>query len=245
MRPAHWFLSYDLYERHQVVARLIAAHGAQDRQVLDVGGRIGLLQKFVPCRVISVNVDGSGDVQYAGEILPFARDSFDIVVAIDTLEHIPRLQRPRFVSECLRVSRNAIMLAAPFGSPGHAEAEARLNDLFEQLTGKAHRYLSEHILYGLPDTKEIQDLIVQSEAQSFRLLFAGDYRRESRFFEAAMRSSLERGLPARLTALAWHVRSRALFNRLTLSETPLPYSNRFFLELLKPCATSSPAAPAS
>ncbi len=245
MRPAHWFLSYDLYERHAIVARLIAGHASQGQQVLDVGGRVGLLQQFTVCRVVSVNVDGSGDVQYAGRSLPFADEAFDLAVAIDTLEHMPREQRSGFVRECLRVSRKAVILAAPFGSAGHAESEAHLNQLFERLMGKAHRYLSEHILYGLPDTQQIEALVKQSGAQSSRLLFAGDYRRESRFFEAAMRGNIEKGLRERLIALAWHVRSRALLNRLHLSKSPRPYTNRFYLELFKTCVTSSPAAPAS
>lgn len=245
MKPAHWFLSYDLYERHAVVARLIAARETRGRRALDVGGRVGLLERFTACRVVSVNVDGSADVRYAGGAFPFAAGAFDVVVAIDTLEHIPRALRPEFVRECLRVSRHAVILAAPFGSAGHAETEARLNRLFEALTGRPHPYLSEHVLYGLPDMEEIQHLIAQSGAQSSRLLFGGDYRREARFFEAAAHSHHRRSLWVRLAGLWWHVRSRALFNRLELSERPTAYANRFFLELLKPCVTSSPAGPAS
>jgi hypothetical protein len=192
-----------------------------------------------------VNVDGSGDVRYGGETFPFAAGTFDIVATIDTLEHIPREQRAGFICECMRVSRHVVIVAAPFGSPGHTEAEIRLNELFERFTGKAHRYLSEHVLYGLPDAEEIQRLAASSGAQSFRLWFAGDYRREARVFEAAAYGNSQGGLRARLIALGWHVRSRAFLNRLNLVESPLPYINRFYLELLKPCVTSSPAAPAS
>ncbi|MFN4294740.1 MAG: class I SAM-dependent methyltransferase, partial [Thermoflexales bacterium] len=137
MKFANWLLPYDLFERHYVVARWLADHGLRDAnlRVLDVGGRAGLLGRFTPCSVISANVDRSGDVRCDGMALPFPNAAFDIAVAIDTLEHMPRERRPAFVRECLRVSRKAVILAAPFGSPGHAEAEARLHALFQALTG--------------------------------------------------------------------------------------------------------------
>ncbi|GIV83479.1 MAG: hypothetical protein KatS3mg052_0486 [Candidatus Roseilinea sp.] len=232
MRPAHWFLPYDLYERHQVVAQMIAWRGGEVRRILDVGGRVGLLSRFVAYPVVSVNVDGSGDVQYGGDCLPFAPASFDVVTAIDTLEHLPRERRLGFVQDCLRVARRAVILAAPFGSPGHAESEARLNALHTQLIGRPHPYLSEHIAYGLPDWDEVQMLIARSGAAESRLLFAGDYRREARHFTAAMRGRARRGWRARWEALLWHWRSRAILTPLHLSDQPQPYSNRFFMELV-------------
>lgn len=232
MKPSHWLLTYDFYERHYVVARLIAAHAHPGTIVLDVGGRLGALAQFTVCRVFSLNVDGSGDVQYAGGAIPFADRACDVVTAIDTLEHLPRERRGDFVRECLRVSRVAVVLAAPFASPGHAEAEARLSALFERITGGLHPYLSEHVRYGLPSLEEIQGWIEQSGIERYRMLFAGDYRREARFFEAALRWRSQKGLVGRLRALVWHLRSRAVCNRLRLSNHPLPYTNRFYLELL-------------
>lgn len=232
MRPTHCLLPYDFYERHYVVARLIAAYAPRG-VVLDVGGRIGALARFTPCRVLSVNVDGSGDVQYAGGTLPFADRACDVVTSIDTLEHLPREQRMSLVRECLRVSRGAVILAAPFGSAGHAEMEAHLSALFEQATGCPHRYLDEHVRYGLPGMEEIQSWIAQSGVERYQMFFAGDYRREARFFTAALRYRSAKGMMGRLRALAWHICNWAVFNRLHLSDRPLPYTNRFYLALLR------------
>jgi hypothetical protein len=248
MKPAHWLLPYDLYERHHVVARLIAAHGQRDARVLDVGGRSGLLARFISCRVMSVNVDGSGDVSCDGGYLPFVEGAFDVVTAIDTLEHLPRHRRLDFVRECLRVSAKVTILAAPFGSPEHAESEARLNRLYTALHGAPHRYLSEHVQHGLPDLSELQALIAGSGVSSWRLLFAGDYRREAAHFAAAARATALAcrggGAPARLAGLWAYARSRAIFNRLCLSESPLPHTNRFYLQLSK-AGAAPPASGAS
>lgn len=234
MKFANWLLPYDLFERHYVVARWIAdhrAHGANLR-VLDIGGRAGLLGRFTPCAVLSANVDRSGDVRCDGMALPFLNAAFDITVSIDTLEHMPRERRPAFVRECLRVSAVAVIIAAPFGSHGHAEAEARLHALFQALTGQPHPYLAEHVAYGLPDMTEIQHLATCCGARLKRLAFAGDYRREARHFAAAIRSRTQQSWRARGEALLWHWRSRALLTPLRLSNQPQPYSNRFFMELL-------------
>jgi hypothetical protein len=245
MNPKHWLISYDFFERHHVTAQLIRKRSCSIARVLDVGGRAGLLAGFTHCLVTSVNIDASADVRYDGQRLPFAANAFDAVTAIDTLEHLPRAQRVGFVRECLRVSAKAVIIAAPFGSPGHAESEAWLNRLYTALTGAPHRYLSEHVQFGLPGLAEVQELIEGSGASAWQLLFAGDYRREAAYFAAAARAAVSGGALTKLGILWVHAKSRAIFNRLHLSERPLPHTNRFYLELLKPCTTSSPAGPAS
>ena len=248
MNPKHWLISYDLFERHYVTAQLIRECRCSVARVLDVGGRAGLLAGFTHCSVTSVNVDASADVRYDGQRLPFATNAFDAVTAIDTLEHLPRHRRLDFVRECLRVSAKVTILAAPFGSPGHAESEAWLNRLYTALHGAPHRYLSEHVQHGLPDLSELQALIAGSGVSSWRLLFAGDYRREAAHFAAAARATALAcrggGAPARLAGLWAYARSRAIFNRLCLSESPLPHTNRFYLQLSK-AGAAPPASGAS
>ena len=233
MQPTKWLLPYDLYERHQVVARLIAMRHHNTARVLDVGGRCGLLAGFTFCWVWSVNIDGKGDVLADGQRLPFASASFDIVTAIDTLEHLPRHRRLDFVSECWRVSARDVIIAAPYDSPGHAEVECRLNALCLRITGQPHPYLSEHIQNGLPGQSDIQAMIERTRPASWRLCFAGDYRREAAHFAAAIQTQTKHSLLARVSGLLTYLHSRALFNRLSLTEHPTPHANRFYLLLSK------------
>jgi len=119
-------MPYDSYERHAVVSQLLleaVADSQEDTCILDVGGRVELLERFIPYRVISVNIDGSGNLSGSGCALPFVDSSFIAVVSVDTLEHLPRESRLPFLRECLRVARRYVVVAAPFGSEGHSECE--------------------------------------------------------------------------------------------------------------------------
>ena len=189
-RLVELFMPYDLYERHAVTGQLLRAKlgDCEDRVcILDVGGRADLLARFLPYRVLSVNLDGSGDFVGSGFALPFADSSFSAVVTIDTLEHMRREKRLLFLLECVRVARHCVLVAAPFGSEGHEAYEKRLNSLYRSVHGKPHCYLSEHIQCGLPDLAELDQLADDLPLQHSQLLFAGDYEWQGRWFERAIK----------------------------------------------------------
>ena len=174
-------MPYDLYERHSVVMRLL-----EDRpidNVLDVGGRAGLLGRFADYDVVALNVDGSGNVQFGGHGFPFRNCGFSAVVSIDTLEHLPRERRQAFLRECLRVSTGYVVVAAPFGSPDHVASERRIDALYRDVYGHGHVYLEEHIRYGLPTAAELEGLVAGFGAVRHRIYFAGDYVWQAKQFE--------------------------------------------------------------
>jgi hypothetical protein len=75
------------------------------------------------------------------------------VVSLDTLEHVPPSARPAFLSEARRVSTGAVVLSAPFDTPGVALAERAL---LEFITARLSPdfptavWLQEHVSWGLP-----------------------------------------------------------------------------------------------
>jgi hypothetical protein len=218
---------YDLYERHQVVVTLL--QGLPVQSVLDVGGRAGLLSRFTRYDVTALNVDGSGDVQYGGGVFPFPDGHFSAVVCIDTLEHLPKGERLDFLRECLRVAERYLVIAAPFGSPGHIDCEKRLDRLYRQVYGQPHSYLDEHVRYGLPDAAELEALSSRLGRVEHRLWFAGDYVWQGKYFERTLLLQQQRGWVSRLKAWFNHVFSLALFHPVRLQAQPYPSANRFYL----------------
>ncbi len=229
-------MPYDLYERHAVVGHFLLdalADVPADIGVLDVGGRSGLLERFIPYEVISVNIDGSGDLWGDGCVLPLVDRSFSAVVSIDALEHLPKERRLPFLQECLRVARRCAIFAAPFGSQGHAAYEKRLNELHRSARGRSHAYLSEHIRYGLPDLAEINRLVRKSGAAESRLSFAGDYVRQGKLFEQAVLGQKDGGVLSSVRSLYQYIAALALFHPVQLQDRPGARSNRFYLALHK------------
>jgi hypothetical protein len=231
---------YDLYERHAVVRRFLnEALGSvsKEHRILDVGGRAGLLGRFLPCQVVSINVDGSGDLTGSGQALPFASETLDAVVSIDTLEHLPGNQRLPFLRECLRVAQRAVVVAAPYGSREHSELERRLAREYESTYGEPHVYLAEHVAYGLPDRDDVDLWVRRLGGIRWQVAFAGDYVWQSRYFERALLRQGKRGgkrdLVAWLRGLWNQVSSWALFHAVRLEADPYPEANRLYLLLAK------------
>ena len=142
-------LPYDVYSRHQRIAELITATGS----ILDVGGSLKELRHFVNHPITTADVIG-GDIIYDGNHLPFKDKSFDIVVSLDTIEHVPALARPQFLAEALRVAKYEVIIAAPMGTLAHQQAEANLLKNYP-----LDRYLQEHVKYGLPTLIDIKDWV--------------------------------------------------------------------------------------
>ena len=227
-------MDYDAYERHSVVSRLLrAAHLAVDARVLDVGGRAALLERFTPYRVVAVNVDGSGDVLYGGGSLPFTDNACEAVVSLDTLEHVPCAARLLLLRESLRVARQCVIVAAPWGSPAHIARERELDALYTELHGTTHTYLGEHVRYGLPDADEIAAWRTALGSRA-RLYFAGDYVWQSRHFERVLRAPfMPSGWRARAKKFYTHLSARAVWHPVFLKSSPYPTANRFYLVLEK------------
>ena len=233
----------DTYERHWVVSRHLRRR--EVRSVLDVGGE-GLLQRFLRgANCTTVNVEDTGDVQYDGLTLPFQSSSFDAVVSIDVLEHIPKEQRADFVSELLRVADREVVLAAPYGSDSHSELEQRALGAYREAHGRDHTYLREHVECGLPTLDELGALFRDVTCE-FR--FCGDCQEQFARFMRSLRSGGANGPRAlRLVRSIFHIMLHANYWRVPkLDASPHEFSNRVYVfvtkessaETIRPGATS-------
>ncbi len=215
-------MPYDIYERHKVVSILLRDRPVEN--VLDVGGNLGILDKFMQTDVVTLNIDGSADVQYDGRAIPFADDFFRGVVTLDTLEHIPRENRLAFLSECLRVTQSYLIVAAPFGSREHIAYERRLDELYTSTYGMAHPYLNQHVQYGIPGAEEVNHLVCELRLSNFQIYFAGDFVWQCKNFERSLVSRKKK-----LSKLYTDLSSRALFHPIRLTTQRYARANRFYL----------------
>lgn len=81
--------------------------------------------------------------------------SYDVVVSTDTLEHIPAELKRSFVRECLRVSKEVCIIAAPFDTAGVDEAELAVNNFNKMLFGEGQDWLEEHFSFGKPKLEDV------------------------------------------------------------------------------------------
>lgn len=161
--PDATWTSFDRYDRYGAIARCLRATLGEGRhRVLDVGDAAGYLRLFAgEIRLVGVDLTIQdrrlpGAVALAGDgtRLPFSDGTFDAVVSSDVLEHVPSERRGAFVDELSRVSRDLVIVAAPFDTDGTAGVEEIVRRFALLATGAVQEQLEEHRDRGLPDLDE-------------------------------------------------------------------------------------------
>ena len=135
-------------------------------KILDVGGGIGNLYDLSKKKITVFDIDereleiarkkGLETVKGDGSNLPFKDNSFDTVISVATLEHIPKENRSKFLKELRRVAKKKVLIYAPYGEIGE-EYDKRLYK-FRKKLGKDDRWTREHIQNGLPKIEEIKNI---------------------------------------------------------------------------------------
>lgn len=167
--------SFDYVSRYQIIAEIITRYFGASKvsklEVLDVGGLGSILDQLIPVdtTILDNEVEEDSNTQTRGDgshMQSIDDSSFDVVVTSDTLEHIPPKDRKSFVQELVRVSKELVIICAPFGDHGAAKEELKVQGFYTGFSGSPHRWLQEHADYGLPTEKEIVSYIPKSAASS-------------------------------------------------------------------------------
>lgn len=164
-------LPFDQYSRQSRALQIIDAlrKPSQKFTILDVGGYKGVTSIFHDQDKVTVldvfDVEEPNYIQGDATKLDMKDSSFDFVVSFDVFEHIPAEKRDAFVSECARVAKLGIIIAAPVGTKENAFSENELNELFKYLHNKDHEWLKEHIDYVLPKPDLAIELMKKNKLQ--------------------------------------------------------------------------------
>src|SRR6266540_4146552 len=157
---------FDQFQRYSFLSRVLAPvfdeGGPRARvrpvRVLDVGsGPERLTEAFVGPRfeVTRCDVDSFGRddivVIEPGRPFPLGDSEFDVVLALEVLEHVPAPARDEFIGECIRVARDLTVFSSPIAAEAIAHAELRVAQAFEALNHAPHPFLSEHAELGAPE----------------------------------------------------------------------------------------------
>lgn len=165
-------LSPDLYSRNKTISFLLDSFGlSKQTHVLDVGGFGGKLGWFLndgyklivldqkPRDEADKSVKAENYVQGDARKLPFPDNSFEVVIASDMLEHVTREERIKVLEELCRVSKNYVIVGAPFRKEFVENVENMVAQQFLENVGIKHPFLDEHRKMGLPEEKEVETFL--------------------------------------------------------------------------------------
>jgi SAM-dependent methyltransferase len=138
---------------------------AKNTKVLDVGsGGLGIAP-YLKQKVVGLDKDFHppyhkllNKIKGNALRLPFKDRSFDVVITVDMLEHLPKSDRQKAISEMIRVAEKYVIIAVPCGKLAE-DQDKRLNLLHLDKFGKEHHFLTEQTGFHLPEEKDIVDNI--------------------------------------------------------------------------------------
>ena len=152
-----WSLDVDL--RYLPVARFLQRNGV-GTTVLEVGSGSTGITPYNGGAVVGCDVAFPGDVAprllpvMAKGHLPFRDRSFDAVISLDTLEHVPREFRQLFVDEMFRIARTYVLVGFPEGDRAERH-DAMMEAYFIRHNTEVHPYFVEHREYRIPRQEEV------------------------------------------------------------------------------------------
>ena len=99
--------------------------------------------------------------------LPFKDNSFDVVVSVDVLEHIPKEIRHKFLRELKRVCRRMVLLHFVLHDPGNGflgrDADLKFQEWYTKIFGRPEPNTAEHINAGHPNLGKILKVFPNSQ----------------------------------------------------------------------------------
>jgi SAM-dependent methyltransferase len=173
MRPPTRFQitesSLDTALRYETVIGLFADRYRPDLRILEVGAGSAGVTEFLQHPVTGVDpaFERTAERRTAylepvvgsAESLPFDDESFDVVLSLEMLEHIPAALREPSLSEMLRVLRPGGRMIVTFPSDETAlELDAWLNESYRRKSGSEHPWAREHLEMGVPSSDEMAAL---------------------------------------------------------------------------------------
>ena len=155
--------------RYRAAFALLADRWRSDIRLLEVGSGSGGAAEWLDHDVVGVDTafERTSErkrpnlVELPGSVtaIPVPDASFDAVLCLDMLEHVPPEDRPRAVAELVRVlaSGGRLVLTFPSG-PAAQNLDRWLAEAYADRHGKPHPWAAEHLDLGLPDAREIAAL---------------------------------------------------------------------------------------
>jgi O-antigen biosynthesis protein len=168
----------DLYARNTVVSFLAGKICTREKpSILDVGGHNGRLAQFFADYSKFIILDRKQKPkdetceyrQADARKIPFSDRNFDIVVAMDFLEHVRIEDRPQVIKEMVRVSKDCLFIGVPLKGAMVQTAEEQVRSQFFATTGREHPFLIEHENIGLPEESEVDALLTEAGVKFFKV----------------------------------------------------------------------------
>lgn len=162
--------SLDTALRYETAIGLLADRFHPGLALLEVGAGSGGITEFLAHPVTGVDIAFARtaeratpyltQIEASADALPFGDASYDVVVSLEMLEHVPQERRAAVLGELTRVLRPGGRAIVSFPADATArELDVWLNRSYRRKSGVDHPWASEHIAHGVPVTRDVVALV--------------------------------------------------------------------------------------
>ena len=153
------------FTRYALVVDFIRERGLNTDRILEVGSGSSGLSAFLGRKVVGVDSHFDRERRalltpvrgHAGQ-LPFRNGSFELVVSLDLIEHVPRAGRAEVIADMFRLSSSSLIIGCPVGKA--AESCDRAFAAWLRRAGKeVPWWVLEHFERGIPTEQEMLSAI--------------------------------------------------------------------------------------
>ncbi len=170
LRQTFYCLSWDTRGRNLDVIKVLKPILREDSTLLDAGcGEYGLAsllpsEQFTGVDIVDSMWQNKNFKFLRGSILslPFSKESFSVATSVDVLEHLPTEIREQAIAELVRVSRNAVVIAFPFGTQAQ-QIDENFAEHLKRLDKPQPDWLNEHLHSPYP---QLETVISAIEAEA-------------------------------------------------------------------------------
>jgi hypothetical protein len=166
---------FDQYQRYRDVREIVDHIQAHQEHkpvtMLDVGGSPTAWAFLAGYQVVTANLEAAESIslQCNGTRLPVRDACFDIVVSVDTLEHLKQDERQAFVQGLVRAARSYVIFTGPYANGYNEYVEQTLEVFLSESLGIEHHFLREHIRNGLPSLELCMHWLGQAGVDSIAI----------------------------------------------------------------------------
>lgn len=165
--------------RYVPVVRWLLPYLHGGKPMLEIGANENGLARFANVRTVVVDIarDHLAAARATQDVLPvladitalpFARDTFEAAVCMDTFEHVDEDSRGSAVCEIVRVTSGAMAVGFPSGAEA-ACAEQRIREDYHRFCGRTINWLEEHTANPLPGAETIARYFSGACGAEFRI----------------------------------------------------------------------------
>lgn len=147
--------------RYLPIVSTLKEHNLENSKILEVGsGSLGIIP-YLKKPIDGIDIDFSGPqtpllnkIKGSSLELPFRKNSYEVAICVDTLEHIEKGQREKAIAEILRVANKMVVIVVPVGNLSEIQ-DKKLERYYQKVFHQKNNFLSEHVKNGLPTTDEV------------------------------------------------------------------------------------------